>query len=538
MSELSGFGARVAVTPQSEQADPRQVKNNAGGYTFELDHWDHLSRFLVLGTSGGTYYAGQKAHTSQGIEVLNKCLDLDGVRAVELAVTISDAGRAIKNDQAIFLIAVAAAHKDTHVRQAAFAALPKVCRTATHLFMFMDFVKEYRGMGMGLRKAIARWFEGRDADSLAYQMVKYRQRNGWTHMDALRQSHPDATNKLQRITFDFACGRQHKDEAKLKMLAGFRAAQAPDADQAAVIREFPGLPWEALQTPISAEAWQALIETGSLPMGALVRQLPTLTRADVLKDKDILSKVLDNLTDQGQITKARIHPYAVLFALTTYASGRSFRGDNTWKPVTAIVDALDEAFYLAFGNVVPMGGNTLIALDVSGSMGNALADSNISARAASGAMALVTYATESKGSVETIGFTDGTKGRGMLHGSPVHELNLSNRQRLDDVLNTINGLCFGRTDCAQPMLWARREQKSFDQFVIYTDNETWHGNVHPHQALRDYRKAVNPNARLVVVGMTATGFTIADPSDAGMLDVVGFDTAAPNLIADFCRGEL
>jgi 60 kDa SS-A/Ro ribonucleoprotein len=42
-------------------------------------------------------------------------------------------------------------------------------------------------------------------------------------------------------------------------------------------------------------------------------------------------------------------------------------------------------------------------------------------------------------------------------------------------------------------------------------------------------------AKLVVVGMTATSFTIADPSDAGMLDVVGFDTAAPQVMADFAR---
>jgi 60 kDa SS-A/Ro ribonucleoprotein len=40
----------------------------------------------------------------------------------------------------------------------------------------------------------------------------------------------------------------------------------------------------------------------------------------------------------------------------------------------------------------------------------------------------------------------------------------------------------------------------------------------------------------VVVGMTATGFSIADPSDPGMLDVVGFDGAVPSLITEFARG--
>jgi 60 kDa SS-A/Ro ribonucleoprotein len=35
--------------------------------------------------------------------------------------------------------------------------------------------------------------------------------------------------------------------------------------------------------------------------------------------------------------------------------------------------------------------------------------------------------------------------------------------------------------------------------------------------------------------MTSNGFSIADPDDAGMLDVVGFDTATPPVIADFAR---
>ena len=42
-------------------------------------------------------------------------------------------------------------------------------------------------------------------------------------------------------------------------------------------------------------------------------------------------------------------------------------------------------------------------------------------------------------------------------------------------------------------------------------------------------------AKLVVVAMVSNGFTIADPDDAGMLDVVGFDSAAPALIADFAK---
>jgi len=53
--------------------------------------------------------------------------------------------------------------------------------------------------------------------------------------------------------------------------------------------------------------------------------------------------------------------------------------------------------------------------------------------------------------------------------------------------------------------------------------------------LRAYREQFVPDAKAVVVGMTSNGFTVADPNDRGMLDVVGFDATAPAVIADFIR---
>ena len=85
------------------------------------------------------------------------------------------------------------------------------------------------------------------------------------------------------------------------------------------------------------------------------------------------------------------------------------------------------------------------------------------------------------------------------------------------------------------MRWALERGITADAFVVYTDSETWAGPVHPVQALRAYRQATGIAAKLVVVGLVSNGFTIADPTDSGMLDVVGFDTAAPALIADFIR---
>jgi 60 kDa SS-A/Ro ribonucleoprotein len=97
---------------------------------------------------------------------------------------------------------------------------------------------------------------------------------------------------------------------------------------------------------------------------------------------------------------------------------------------------------------------------------------------------------------------------------------------------------FGGTDCALPWLWALQEKREFDVVVAYTDSETWHGNIHPSQALERYRQTTGINARQVIVGMVSNGFSIADPNDAGSLDCVGFDTSTPQLISDFAAGRL
>jgi len=96
----------------------------------------------------------------------------------------------------------------------------------------------------------------------------------------------------------------------------------------------------------------------------------------------------------------------------------------------------------------------------------------------------------------------------------------------------ING---GGTDCALPMAAALQNKWEIDTFCIYTDSETWVGRIHPFQALQQYRQSMGINAKVVVIGMTSSGFSIADPSDAGMMDVVGFDTATPQIISDFAR---
>jgi len=239
------------------------------------------------------------------------------------------------------------------------------------------------------------------------------------------------------------------------------------------------------------------------------------------------------------IKSPQVHPFTVLLAQTTYASGHGFRGSLTWKVDSNVVNALEDCFYNAFSYVRPAGKNFLLAIDVSGSMGwrgyshlGSIANTNVKCYQAAAVMAMAQLRSEPW--CHVVAFSgELTYNRKV---TAITEVNLSRTQRLDDVLKTLESVPVGATDCAAPMQYAQANKLDVDTFVVYTDNETWCGKTHPCQALKDYRQASGRDAKLIACGMTATRYSVADPSDSGMLDVVGFDANTPAVISEFARG--
>lgn len=545
-------GAYKAVstkrTPQSEPIlGKAMVANSAGGFSFAVDDWKRLDRFLVLGAEGGTYYIGEHKLVADNAQAVARCIAIDGVRVVNRVVEISDAGRAPKNDPALFVLAMCAGTGNTETRKVALDALPSVARTGTHLFTFAEYVQQFRGWGRGLRNAVGAWYSAKTPKDLAYQAVKYQQREGWTHADLLRLSHPTPASEEHRAIYkwivDGFVGEPYRD-IPLVISAVEAIKKVDNKHDAVLIITDYRLPREAIPTQWlnEPEVWEALLQ--DMPMMAMIRNLATMTRVGVIAPmSDGTKKVVAQLADSERLRKSRVHPLQVLVALKTYEQGHGERGSNTWTPVTKVVDALDGAFYAAFGNVEPTGKNFMLALDVSGSMEGGVISGmpGITPRIGSAAMSLVTSAVEDN-TVTTIFSSAGTNFSGTKSGrggwgneSGISTIDISKRQRLDDVIRKLSGLPFGGTDCALPMIYALQNKMKIDVFAVYTDSETWAGSIHPVQALQEYRQKMGIPAKLVIVGMTSTEFSIADQNDAGMLDCVGFDVATPNLISDFAK---
>lgn len=525
-----GDAFNTKTTPQTKPVPGRnQIENSAGGYVFEADDLEKAKRFCILGSEGGSYYAGEQKLTQENCTTILGLSNTDrGVELVDAIVDISVNGKAPKVGPAIFALAICAAAKDnTDTRAAALKALPSVCRTGSHLLEFADGVSGLRGWGRALRRAFAQWYLDKDVDRLAYQLVKYKKRVGYSHRDLLRLAHPKTKDPALRSLFNWVVRGEAEEGGELPAIIGAvnGIVDVSTKNLPAYIAEH-GLtremvPSDQLSRP---EIWEALLE--KMPMTAMIRNLGNMTKCGLISQgSDAAKLVSERLADETRIKKARIHPVQVLNAMLTYKAGQGFRGRGTWNSVTRVVDALDGAFYLAFGNVKPTGKRLGIFIDASGSMRQMCSGFPLmNARQGAVAMALSTLAAE--GDAVVMAFT--------CNGN-IRNLDISPRRRLDDCIGEINQRAEG-TDLSMPFTWATQNKAELDAFVIYTDHETWAGRQHVYQALNEYRRKSGIQARAINCAMVANGFRTSDPRDKLSLECVGFDSSVPQVISAFASG--
>ncbi len=568
---MPNYASHVSTkrTPQSEPIPGRtMIRNAAGGFSFPVDDWVRLDRWLVLGCAEGSYYATERQMTKENAEVVLRCMAANPKRTLDTIVQVSEEGRAPKNSPAIFALALMAANGSQDVKKAIYVegAVPRVCRTGTHFLEFVSALKQLRGTGSTFRKLVGQWYDVQAQDKLAFQVSKYRQRGGFSHRDALRLSHYTSADGSKDAVLRWAVGGSFDGPriVSRKGKADSAYAEIPSeslpqilrvhdelkaaTDRAEVIRIISehNVPREFLEGSHSAmlndpDIWEAM--PPRMPLHAMVRNLGKMTSIGLLKPLSSHAKVVaDRLADDEHIRRSRMHPLAVLLALTTYRSGHGVKGSLSWSPVRTIIDALDAAFVKAFGNVAPTGKRILLAIDVSGSMGSAtISGTHLTAREAASAMAMVTVRTELQ--YHVVAFTGSPIGNhgARAYGFGLHPgispLEVDARMSLADVVRKTSDLPFGPTDCALPAIYAKENKLKVDAIQIYTDNETWFGDIHPTQALAEYRNFSGLPTKQVVVGMTSVGYSIADPNDALSMDVIGFDAAAPSVIADFIRGR-
>lgn len=366
--------------------------------------------------------------------------------------------------------------------------------------------------------------------------------NKWTMRDVFRLSHPKGVNSELA---NFILGKDYDLSEVPSIVQAFDRLQnaQTEAQVLATIAAHENVSWEMIPTEFhkSPEVWKYLFKSG-MPQMALLRNVTRMARLGLFDDMVFAADYAAQLSDAKRIEKSRIHPINYLNALVTYEEGQIPRDqcgwithrNRDWEVNAKISKALNDGYKLAFKNVVPSGKRTFVALDVSGSMSAKASGIDLTCAQVSGALASFIAATEPYSEIRGFTFAGDWGSRNSI----LIDLGISESDSFNTVIKKISGHNFGSTDCALPMKYAFENEIEVDTFIVVTDNETWSSSPHPHEALRIYNKKMNRQAKLIVVAATATEFTIADPDDPNQLDVSGFDSSTPKVIADFSAGRI
>lgn len=478
-----------------------------------------LERFLIMGSMGPTYVANDKfasfpVDTLKSVKAIVEGFSEDARKVLSEVVTQNKAPR-----KPPVLLAIAAALNNVSTRKWAEPLAGQLVSTGTDQFVLAKFMLDFgRGKGKSFKRHANILYSKLDNESgrdrLALNLVKYRNRAGWTHRDLLRVGHFNASKKNNDL-FAWVVG---KGPACHPLIEGFELAKEVKTYEDAIhlLEMYPGLPWEALPTEVlsGASVWEALLPR--LGNTAIIRNLGRMECAGV-----DLSGIRDRLVSAC----ASNHPVSALSALKVYTQGHGEKGSLYWKPRREVIEALDAGFYASFGSLRKSEAKVFFGMDVSGSM--RLQSSTVAGLTCCEVSAAMAMAAMKQQPYMIYGFSKG-----------IIPLEIRDDWGLHEVIRYVSTLPFSSTDCSLPMRFCTDNRiRDVDLFAVYTDNDT-NQRTPPSRALAQYRKEFNPNAKLATVACMGNAFSIADPTDPGMVDFVGFDPSVPEVMLSLAEQPL
>lgn len=532
MSKYKNVLKKTKITSVKNKIIGREKEmaaNNGGGVTFKLGKWEVLSRFLNLGAENGTFYLSSGKHQYKNYKNIINCINEDGCRVVDTLTDVSVRGLSHKNDHAIFALALCFTYGDDETKTRASFALDKVCRIGTHILMFVQFIKELRGFGKVVRNSINNWYLSKSNKDFAFQISKYQNREGWTHRDVFCLTHPnfgkEEKNSIARWSMNLPVENINlsSNDEGVKLLAAIEKVKTSSSNKEIIklISQY-NLQREHLPTELLNEIDIQKAMLPNLGSTALIRNLGNMSKSGLIKPLSQESKfVISKLEDTTFLKKGRVHPLSLYIATKTYNSGTGFKGTGSWNPDSNVVSALETSFYKSFDLVEPTNKNYFFGLDISGSMTQQISSSPI---VSCHEVATIIALTMTK--VEPYTFVGG-------FSDSFVDLKISKNDSLESAGRKTQNNNFGSTNPGSAIEYAINNKIDTDVFIFITDNEINIGK-HPSQILKEYRKAMNkPNCKMIVIGLTATGFTIADPKDPLMLDIAGFSPDITSVISNF-----
>jgi 60 kDa SS-A/Ro ribonucleoprotein len=284
----------------------------------------------------------------------------------------------------------------------------------------------------GLGTALARFDE--------HQLAKYRREHGtFKLVDAVNLVRPKATPALSKLV---------RGELAPAQTWETKLTQAGDADTTEQV------------AAAKSQAWAELVRERKLGYLALLRNVRNiLTHAP-----EVVDELCQQLADVPAVRRSLVFPFQFLAAVDVLKQGNL-------SGASRVLDALNQAVDYSLANVPKFEGNTLVALDSSGSM---------------------TGRPKTIGTLFAVTLVKATGADMMLFSDDAHYVLLNRRDTTLTLANSIPFISGGTNFNAI----FQRANRAYDRIVILSDMQGWVGGGAPVQPFADYQKRYHVTPRV------------------------------------------
>lgn len=493
--------------------------NRAGGLVYDIRDAERYERILVLGTDTNTYYASAREFTQSALTFLSDFVQREGMYAAKRAAYVSWYGIAPRMQGTLMAAASIARYGSNEAKEALVQLLPVIARTGYHLLVFAQMVRAMRSFGRSVRRAIQHWFDTYPADYVAFQMTKYRRREGFGMADLLRLAHPRPG--AHQASFAWSLEKLNHLEEAHEIIRLYEYVHSTRDEEALIslIRDHR-VPWEWVQTDMlqSNAVWEALVE--KMPPHALLRNLSQLAARGILSEESSAATyVADRLSSVEYLRSKRVHPFHVFQAWREYQRGYSTRNsEKRWRPSSRLLEALEHAFdgLTAIERGRMGDAPILIAIDRSGSMESLIED----------ALALAYPFVKHRRDGDTV----------LLVNTEARPLNVGRVSSLGGFVQSVRAE--GGTDLSQVLWWALNQPHGFHGIVVITDNESWAHRRPIHFVLDEYAQKFGMPF-CVAIAMASNEYSMFPVlPENKTLNIAGFSSEVPKLVGDMLAGEI
>ena len=480
------------------------VANHAGGRAFAKSDEQALAQFIMTGTFNNTFYVKGEDQLAQ---VLERAQKVDNEFLAKLAIYSREHG--FMKDMPALLCALLVARGSEHA-DTVFA------RVIDNAKMLRNFVQMLRGGVVG-RKSLGskakRLVKGFIANLSDYALWEASVGNDPSLVDVLKLAHPKAKDDRRNALYAYVMGKPC-DAALLpdfiKAYEGFAKGETREAPLKAPFQKLTAL-------PLSTEDWTRIATNARWQMTRM--NLNTFSRHGVFRDPKMVSMVAERLADRENVLSARAFPYQLMAAMLNAGS------DVPAKVKTALEDAME----IALENVPEIGGRTVVAIDVSGSMGSPATghrEGSTSSVTCINVAALVGAALRRKNRKATI----------LTFDFNCREVKVAANAKIMTICQKI-GNSGGGTDCGSVLRYINEHGIELDNLIVVSDNESWRDGYRSSLSeLWVGYKSRFPKARMINLDITPNEFS-ATAERKDTLRVGGFSDEVFRVMAQFLEGS-